>query len=132
MVEISSLADVYDSVAKQYENPNALILGDFNADCRYFPLKYRNDAKLYAERRFLWLIPDNADTTVARKNSCAYDRIVVPKDTWIERSVVKGSAKVFRYDRAIKMQKDTAFKISDHYPVEVKINGRSFSDSFFF
>jgi endonuclease/exonuclease/phosphatase family metal-dependent hydrolase len=50
---------------------NVMLLGDFNADCSYY-----NHAAQTQFSAWHWIIPDEADTTVAATN-CAYDRIIL-------------------------------------------------------
>lgn len=48
-------------------------MGDFNADCSYMNSNELASLELKTED-FLWLIDDDADTTVANTTDCAYDR----------------------------------------------------------
>ena len=52
-----------------------MILGDFNSGCSYVRTSSWPKIRLATDRRFYWLIPNDADTTVGRSD-CAYDRYV--------------------------------------------------------
>lgn len=52
---------------------DALLLGDFNADCNYVQAEDWPSIRLRSSKDFQWLIPDTADTTVTN-TICAYDR----------------------------------------------------------
>jgi hypothetical protein len=71
--EMSNLFDV----AKDYEG-NILILGDLNADCKYFNIENSD-----AFKEWHWTIGDDEDTTVA-DTDCAYDRIILNDYAYFE------------------------------------------------
>ncbi len=56
------------------DNGNTLLLGDFNADCRY----YSNEKEKEFDS-WNWIITDDEDTTVSATD-CAYDRIIINQD----------------------------------------------------
>lgn len=69
--ELNRLVSVYEDMIEYFGIEKALLLGDFNAACRYLSRTAFNRLNLTADERFIWLIDD--DTTVAT-SSCAYDR----------------------------------------------------------
>ena len=70
--ELNGLVQVYNSARNT--NENALILGDFNADCSYFGPVDRLQNILYREKGvFEWLVEDGQKTNTG-KRSCTYDR----------------------------------------------------------
>lgn len=54
-------------------NEDTILLGDLNADCKYYDRNSEQDFNAWA-----WAVPDAEDTTVA-KTDCAYDRIILNK-----------------------------------------------------
>ncbi len=74
--ELNGLVTVYDWKARVPGiNGNALLLGDFNADCSTFGPVERTQNILYKERDiFHWLVTDEVKTNVAQSKDCAYDR----------------------------------------------------------
>lgn len=50
-----------------------MLLGDFNAGCKYVSGSDWQQIRLFTDKSFHWLIPDEADTTVTHTN-CPYDR----------------------------------------------------------
>ena len=74
--ELNGLVNVYDRRARvRGINGNALILGDFNADCGTFGPVERTQNTLYRERDiFHWLVEDGVKTNVAKSSDCTYDR----------------------------------------------------------
>ena len=74
--ELNGLVNVYDRRARvRGINGNALILGDFNADCSTFGAVERMQNILYKERNiFHWLVEDGMKTNVAKTSDCTYDR----------------------------------------------------------
>ena len=74
--ELNGLVNVYDRRARvRGIYGNALILGDFNADCSTFGPVERLQNILYRERHiFNWLVEDGVKTNVAKSRDCTYDR----------------------------------------------------------
>ena len=52
---------------------DVIFAGDFNADCSYLGVTKWDQVTFRSDDRFLWLIGDHVDTTVALSD-CAYDR----------------------------------------------------------
>ena len=125
--EISMLATVYTDASARFKNTNAIIMGDFNADCSYVlksEWKCARDANckdtvinLWNPAKFRWWISDDADTT-SSATDCAYDRIVSAGDLW-DKVVVPDSVSVFDFGSWLGLSTDDAKKLSDHYPVEM-------------
>ena len=76
--EMNSLGDVLNWSENYYNETDQIILGDFNADCSYASYNELINLTISSEE-FIWLVPDNADTTVG-DSRCAYDRIVTSSD----------------------------------------------------
>lgn len=72
--EMDGLGDVVNWSLQYYADADQIILGDFNADCDYASYEELNSLSI-ANDSFIWMVPDNADTTVGTSR-CAYDRIV--------------------------------------------------------
>lgn len=117
--ELDELHDVVQAVRNTWGSDNIVILGDFNADGRYLSRKKLETIRIRSEA-YHWLIEDDVDTTSSNYNDHTYDRIVVFGDKMLN-AVVPGSAKTFNFQKAFKLDDDTALSISDHYPVEVKL-----------
>jgi endonuclease/exonuclease/phosphatase family metal-dependent hydrolase len=116
VVEIDALVDVFDSLPP---GTNALLLGDFNADCSYVSNSAWPSIRLRTDARFEWTIGDDTDSNVA-SSSCAYDRIVAAGPS-LRARVVAGSPRVWRYDLDQGVSAELTKRVSDHYPVELKI-----------
>ncbi len=120
--EINRLVDVYDDFVERFGQENAIIGGDFNADCRYVSNSALNDSLLLrTDQRFQWIIPDDLDTTVLATD-CAYDRFVIAGDE-LNDNIVPGRSGVFYFDNKYGLDLDEAKRVSDHYPVEMVIQG---------
>uniref|UniRef100_A0A3B5AQS4 Deoxyribonuclease n=1 Tax=Stegastes partitus TaxID=144197 RepID=A0A3B5AQS4_9TELE len=116
--ELGALYDVTVDVRKRWSTNNLVLLGDFNAGCSYVSGSDWDKIKIFTDKSFHWLIPDDADTTVSH-TSCPYDRIVVTSD--MMKGVVAGSAEVYDYMTDLKLSHSLALAVSDHYPVEVTL-----------
>jgi Endonuclease/Exonuclease/phosphatase family/WW domain len=114
--EIDHLVDVYDDAVTRTNSPNAILLGDFNADCSYVCSSCWSSIRLFTDPRFTFLIGDGADTT-ASSTDCAYDRIVVTAS--IKDFMQVANATVYRYDLVLGLNATFTKLVSDHYPVEL-------------
>uniref|UniRef100_A0AAX7V576 Deoxyribonuclease-1-like 1 n=1 Tax=Astatotilapia calliptera TaxID=8154 RepID=A0AAX7V576_ASTCA len=116
--ELDALYDVLQHVRNMWKTENVMLLGDFNAGCGYLAKKNRKNVRLITDTNLIWLIPDDADTTVRSTTTCPYDRIVVNGETF-HRAIVPASAKPFNFPEEYGLTEGQALDVSDHYPVEV-------------
>uniref|UniRef100_A0A8C2RNI5 Deoxyribonuclease n=1 Tax=Capra hircus TaxID=9925 RepID=A0A8C2RNI5_CAPHI len=127
--EIDELADVYTDVKRRWNAENFIFMGDFNAGCSYVPKKAWKDIRLRTDPKFVWLIGDQEDTTVKKSTNCAYDRIVL-RGQEIVNSVVPQSNHIFDFQKAYRLSEQKALDVSDHFPVEFKLqSSRAFTNS---
>ena len=65
------------TISTEYENglffQDFILGGDFNAGCNYVRPGDWDSIRLRQQSRFLWVIGDDADTTIAT-SQCPYDR----------------------------------------------------------
>uniref|UniRef100_A0A8C3YUW7 Deoxyribonuclease n=1 Tax=Catagonus wagneri TaxID=51154 RepID=A0A8C3YUW7_9CETA len=118
--EIDELVDVYLDVKRRWKAENFIFMGDFNAGCSYVPKKAWKNIRLRTDPKFIWLIKDQEDTTVKKSTNCAYDRIVL-RGQEIVSSVVPDSNIVFDFQKAYRLTEEKALDVSDHFPVEFKL-----------
>ncbi|XP_052365252.1 deoxyribonuclease-1-like, partial [Oncorhynchus keta] len=102
--EVDALYDVAAEVRARWNTNDIVLLGDFNAGCRYVSGSDWQQIRLFTDHRYHWLIPDHADTTVSNTD-CPYDRVVAT--TEMMRGVVPGSAEVFNYMTHLKLSHST-------------------------
>ena len=109
--EIHSLPDVVDWINTAYPSePDVVVMGDFNADGRYFDEE--SVCPLRASE-YHWLIGNDCDTTTG-DTEMTYDRIVITPSLEDEFT---GTAGVFRYDDVFGVVSPLLTGVSDHYPV---------------
>ncbi|KAI5937285.1 deoxyribonuclease gamma isoform X1 [Manis javanica] len=118
--EIDELADVYMDVKRRWGAENFIFMGDFNAGCSYVRKKAWSTIRLRTDPRFVWLIGNQEDTTVKKSTHCAYDRIVL-RGQEIVSSVVPKSNRTFDFQKAYELTDEEALEVSDHFPVEFKL-----------
>lgn len=110
--EISYLPLVIADASKHFGEPNVLVIGDFNADGRYFKEDtYTSD---FPKGKYIWIIGNNLDTTVA-KSSNTYDRMVGTESLAQDYD---GKTGTLRFDRVFDLR-SLGLKprdVSDHYP----------------
>lgn len=127
--EIDELADVYVDVQRRWKAENFIFMGDFNAGCSYVPNKAWKNIRLRTDPKFIWLIGDKEDTTVKKSTNCAYDRIVL-RGQKITSSVVPKSNSIFDFQKAYGLTEEQALDVSDHFPVEFKLqSSKAFTNS---
>ncbi|KAE8581810.1 hypothetical protein XENTR_v10019835 [Xenopus tropicalis] len=120
--EIDALYDVFLDITGRWDAENILFLGDFNAACSYLSKKKKRTLRLYRDERFHWLIDDTTDTTVRDSTSCAYDRIVAYGKELMANVQAVG---IYNFTKALGLSEIQALEVSDHYPVELDLNGRN-------
>nr|AAI29561.1 LOC100036866 protein [Xenopus laevis] len=120
--EIDALYDVFLDIMVRWDAKNILFLGDFNAACSYLSRKKKRTLRLYKDERFHWLIDDSADTTVRGSTNCAYDRIVAYGEQLMTNVQTAG---VYNFTKELGLSEIQALEISDHYPVELDLNGQN-------
>eukprot|EP00756_Hemistasia_phaeocysticola_P008710 Hpha_TRINITY_DN14700_c0_g1::TRINITY_DN14700_c0_g1_i2::g.102773::m.102773 len=121
--EMEAMVAVWDEAVATFGTDYGLILGDLNAGCSYLSASARDALTLKTDPRFVWLLPEDTDTTVA-KSSCPYDRFISSTKFETYR-FVPGTAKAFRFDdpgSVPTVPADCAEDISDHYPVYASLN----------
>ncbi len=118
-LELNRLIPVYEDAVQRTGDSDAIILGDFNADCSFLPARDKPFINLLNDDRFIWLLGDEVDTTVRASTDCAYDRIVVTKT--LNRFLPLNAASVYDYSTALGLDEITALEVSDHFPVELRL-----------
>jgi endonuclease/exonuclease/phosphatase family metal-dependent hydrolase len=112
--EILALKDVLAFARQQYPmEKDFIILGDLNADCKYYNPKQPNPIP-----GTTWLVPESADTTV-KSTDCTYDRIII---TDACQEDFAGEVQVFRFDQKFGLSYQDAIEVSDHFPVWARFN----------
>lgn len=112
--EIGYLADVVYSVrARNPDEKDIIVMGDFNADGSYFD--ENNDTNPFKASEFNWVITNDMDTMT--KTAWTYDRIVMMNSTH-NNEYVEDSAEVFYFDEEYEIENETlVWEVSDHYPI---------------
>ncbi|CAN2390057.1 deoxyribonuclease I [Pristimantis euphronides] len=116
---LEALYDVVKIVRSRWSCKNIILMGDFNAGCKYLSKKRANTLRLNTDQDFHWMISDSTDTTVKESTSCPYDRIVVYG--WELKNLVKSSG-IYNFTKQLRLSEAEALKVSDHYPVEIDLN----------
>eukprot|EP00029_Vermamoeba_vermiformis_P006928 TRINITY_DN2852_c0_g1_i1.p1 TRINITY_DN2852_c0_g1~~TRINITY_DN2852_c0_g1_i1.p1 ORF type:complete len:314 (+),score=36.59 TRINITY_DN2852_c0_g1_i1:127-1068(+) len=116
--EIDALADVFDKSVEFFSEPNGIVMGDFNAGCNYVSKSAWSTIRLRNESRFVWLIPDDSDTT-ATTTVCPYDRFVVSQGPM--KDLVYNTT-IFTFDTYFNLNYTQATAVSDHYSIELNLN----------
>ncbi|XP_033938739.1 deoxyribonuclease-1-like 1 [Pseudochaenichthys georgianus] len=121
--ELNALHDVVEDVRERWQNDNIMILGDFNADGRYFSMR-KKDSILISSAPYYWLIDDDVDTTTSNNNDHTYDRIVVYGKRML-KAIVPDSAKAYNFEEDLNLTEEETQSVSDHYPVEVELKQKA-------
>ena len=124
---------MYDDAASKFSTKDAIIMGDFNADCSYIlkgewkcardPSCNDVEIKLWNEDKFKWWVDDDADTTTS-STDCAYDRIVTV-GSFFEGAIQQKDVSVFDFQSWLSLSEQEMKDVSDHYPVEALVQFES-------
>ncbi|OWK02667.1 DNASE1L3 [Cervus elaphus hippelaphus] len=95
--EIDELADVYTDVKRRWNAENFIFMGDFNAGCSYVPKKAWKNIRLRMDPK------------------------IVLRGEEIVNSVVPQSNHIFDFQKAYRLSEKKALDVSDHFPVEFKL-----------
>ena len=113
--EINALPGVIFDAKNHYSEPDVILLGDLNADGKYYN---ENNYNLpLRNSKYIWLITNNMDTTVAGTSN-TYDRIIITSATAEDFMNIAG---VFKFDQQFEMEAEPK-EVSDHYPVFAKFS----------
>ncbi|UCD43973.1 MAG: endonuclease/exonuclease/phosphatase family protein [Candidatus Bathyarchaeota archaeon] len=112
--EIGYLALIVSTIRS--ENPDEgdiIVMGDFNADGRYFDEE--DTANHFKAPEYVWVITNDVDTMTRTDNT--YDRIVMLNATF-DHEYVDGSAAAFYFDEVYGISdEELVWDVSDHFPV---------------
>ena len=98
--------------ARAAEGESIIVMGDFNAGCRYLNDDELAHAELFNEPSLSSLIGDDVDTTTTA-TFCPYDRLLVSGD--VSDTVTESG--VYTFDQDLGLTGDQTRAVSDHYPV---------------
>ena len=116
-IEISLLPHVVSTVSKYIDETDILIVGDLNADGSYFDEE--NYLSIFPDDTYIWMIPNSVDNTVAKSDN-TYDRIIGTLSISEDYTRKYGVYRFEDYYDFSKIEIESK-KISDHYPVWIKL-----------
>jgi endonuclease/exonuclease/phosphatase family metal-dependent hydrolase len=109
--EINALDAVVNYTQSKYPTEeDIIVMGDLNADCRYFD---EDSNTTLRGSDFFWCINNSIDTTTSATD-CTYDRIIITTEAVSDYT---GDSGVFRYDMIYNLTEEETEAVSDHYPV---------------
>ncbi|BHF83945.1 hypothetical protein SprV_0902709400 [Sparganum proliferum] len=118
-VEMDNLYSTVEQCTSASKTENIIVLGDMNAGCRYLSKRKRRNLQFTKDFSYRWLISDDMDTTVSRRD-CALDRFIVRGKTLVSR-IVPNSARPMKFDELFNLSPKMARAVSDHYPIQMEI-----------
>ncbi len=116
-IEISLLPHVVSTVSKYIDETDILIVGDLNADGSYFDEE--DCLSIFPDDTYIWMIPNSVDNTVAKSDN-TYDRIIGTLSISEDYTRKYGVYRFEDYYDFSKIEIESK-KISDHYPVWIKL-----------
>jgi len=119
--EIRALPAVVTYYIDLWNDPDVLVLGDFNADGRYFDKTLLNS--IFTEDKYQIIFTDEDTTLAASRNT--YDRFII---TTSASDYFTGNFGVIRFDEVYDFSGYSIrpSQVSDHYPIwaDFYINGK--------
>ncbi len=123
----SEIEALYNEFARYHlraiEGEAAIVMGDFNAGCRYLTDSELAVATLFQTENLVSLLSDEIDTTTT-STYCPYDRILVG-GAMIDSVLESG---VYLYDQALGLTGEVTRSVSDHYPVWARFDMLGLAD----
>lgn len=119
-LELNRLQQVYNDAVLYTGDPDAILLGDLNADCSYLLDSDAPYINLLNDPDFIWMIEDSDDTTTSQSH-CAYDRIIVTADL-LNHQLPNVSANIYDFQTDLNLNDELTADISNHYPVELEFS----------
>ncbi len=120
VAELGHLAAAVDQLKADSGEADVIVMGDLNADCGYASPEELGAIALFNDPKYTSWIGDDVDTTTTFSD-CAYDRMVTT-GAMTDR-VIAGSNGTFYFDQALAIGPELAMLVSDHYPVELLLQG---------
>tara|TARA_Y100001954_G_C15826235_1_gene612355 strand:+ start:3276 stop:4229 length:954 start_codon:yes stop_codon:yes gene_type:complete len=117
--EVRRIKDVYHFGESYFNDSDAIILGDLNADCSYISDEDLDNAFFNRSDFFDNLIDRDEDTTTRSSTHCAYDKIITTQT--LSSFVREKKAEVFNIRKEWNLTEAKALQISDHFPVQVEL-----------
>jgi deoxyribonuclease-1-like protein len=110
--EIRALPSVVTYYVDLWNDPDVLILGDFNADGRYFDRTLLNS--IFTEDKYRIIFTDEDTTVAASRNT--YDRFIITSSA---SDYFTGNFGVIRFDEVYDFSGYSIrpSQVSDHYPI---------------
>ena len=99
------------------DDESVMVMGDFNAGCRYLNQDALASATLFQTDNLHSLITHDTDTTTTSTH-CPYDRILVG-GALMEHVLESG---VYKYDQVLGLTGELTRSVSDHYPVWTRLD----------
>jgi endonuclease/exonuclease/phosphatase family metal-dependent hydrolase len=111
--EIEALPEVIAWFRALWGDPDALTLGDFNADGFYYDESQLS--AVFPEEKYTIIITNDQDTTVAKSEN-TYDRFIITSEALEDYT---GRCGVWRFDEEYGFSEYTIMprEVSDHYPI---------------
>jgi endonuclease/exonuclease/phosphatase family metal-dependent hydrolase len=116
--EVEGIADVVEQAYEQLNNKKIMVIGDLNASCDYITKSDLANNSLRTSE-YTWWIEDDADTTATYGTNCAYDRIITTSQM---NEFISSDARIYNFQKSLRLSKEKTLRISDHYPVEISIS----------
>jgi endonuclease/exonuclease/phosphatase family metal-dependent hydrolase len=111
--EISALPKVVDYYRRNWNDPDILLVGDFNADGSYYDERFLWD--VFPPEQYRIVISNEYDTSVGQAEN-TYDRIIITSsavEDYADRCGVLRFDELYNFDQYSIRPRD----VSDHYPI---------------
>jgi endonuclease/exonuclease/phosphatase family metal-dependent hydrolase len=111
--EINALPRVVDYYRRNWQEPDILLVGDFNADGTYYDERFLQE--VFPPEQYRIVISNEYDTSVGQSEN-TYDRIIITSsavEDYAEKCGVLRFDDLYTFDQYIIRPRD----VSDHYPI---------------
>ncbi|MDR1469925.1 MAG: endonuclease [Spirochaetaceae bacterium] len=113
--EIASLPEAARHFTRLWQENDALIAGDLNADGAYYDEAHL--AQVFPQTAWTIITGNDCDTTVSANNTFTYDRFIISKSANEDWTGTWGVTRFDTWNECRNITANPGVDISDHYPV---------------
>ena len=110
----------FPDASAAFSSSQGMVLGDLNADCSYVSNTAALSLEFSLDSNFSFLLTKGEVDTTVSSTYCTYDNFVIHSN--FSRLVRPDSARIFNFMTSYGLTQDFASDVSDHYPIELKLD----------
>ncbi|KAI6653574.1 hypothetical protein LOD99_3469 [Oopsacas minuta] len=110
----------FPATSSVFNSSQGLVLGDLNGDCSYVSDSAALTLQFELDSNFTFLFSKGDIDTTLSSTHCTYDNFVIPSN--MAQFIPTDSPKIFDFMTYYGLTQDFAEDVSDHYPIELRLD----------